>query len=259
MTAPTPALAAMLSGPSMWHTIEALDETTSTNDVAAARSADGVPAGLVVTADRQTSGRGRLGRTWEDHGAHRSLLVSVLVDAPPRNVTLVPLAAGVALADALRRRGARAQLKWPNDVLLPAGDELRKCAGILVERHGDRIVVGMGLNVDWRGVPGDADRAGRISVAEVLDADVDRWEVLVDLLRALEAWLADLGRDPVRLLASYRTRCTTLGRAVRVTVPSGDAVEGVAIDVTGDGALRLRTDAGEVAVSAGDVAHVRPA
>lgn len=259
MSAPTPALEALLAGPSTWHTLEVLEEAGSTNDVVSQRAAAGVPAGLVVVADRQTAGRGRLGRPWEDHGAHRSLLVSMLVDAPPRHATLVPLAAGVAVADALRRRGARARLKWPNDVLVPVDGELRKSAGILVERHGERVVVGIGVNVDWRGVPRDPGRAAWGSVAEAVGRDVDRWELLADLLRALEAWLRDLHRDPVRLLASYRTRCATLGQQVRVTVPSGQLLEGTATDITTDGALRLRTRDGEVPVSAGDVVHVRPA
>lgn len=258
MNAPTAALDALVDGPSLWHSVEVLDEVGSTNDVVAERAGSGTPAGLVVVADRQTAGRGRRGRAWEDVGAEGSLLVSTLLDTPPRHATLVPLAAGVAVADALRRRGVPARLKWPNDVLVPAADGLRKCAGILTEQHGRHLVVGMGVNVDWRGVARDGERAGWSSVAEALGADVDRWDLLADILRALEAWTRDLARDPVRLLASYRTRCATLGQQVEVSVPSGEVVEGRAVDLGQDGSLVVEGAAGPVTIAAGDVVHVRP-
>lgn len=259
MTAPTPALDALLRGPSPWHTIEHLPEVGSTNDLVAEQAVAGAPAGLVVVADRQTAGRGRRGRPWEDVEPARSLLCSVLLDAPALGATLVPLATGVAVADAVRRRGVRARLKWPNDVLVPVDGDLRKCAGILVEQHGDRLVVGIGVNVDWRGVPRDPERANWGSVAEAQGGDVDRWDLLADVLRALEAWVRDAAADPVRLLASYRTRCDTLGQQVRVTVPSGELVEGRACGLAADGALQVETATGRVTVAAGDVVHVRPA
>lgn len=258
MTAPTRDLAALLDGPSVWHTIEVLEEVGSTNDVLADRAAAGVPAGLVIVADRQTAGRGRRGRPWEDVEPHRSLLVSALLDLPTRGASLVPLAAGVAVADAIRRGGAQARLKWPNDVLAPVDGEPRKCAGILVERHGRHLVVGMGINVDWRGVPREGERTSWGSVAEALESDVDRWVILTDTLRALEVWVRDLERDPVRLLATYRTRCTTLGEEVQVALPSGELLTGRAVDLTPDGALLVDTGRGRAVVAAGDVVHVRP-
>lgn len=259
MPAPHPALAALLDGPAIWHTLVVLEETASTNDVVATRAAEGAPPGLVVVADRQTAGRGRLGRRWQDQGEQRSLLVSVLVDAPPRHASLVPLATGVAIGDALRRRGAAARLKWPNDVLLPGPDgELRKCAGVLVERYDGRLVIGMGINLDWRGADAHADAPGAISVAEVVGSDVDRWAVLADLLRALEAWLRDAPREPVRMLVAYRSRCATIGQDVRVSLPGEEILEGRAVDLTDDGALIVATPRANVTVTAGDVVHVRP-
>lgn len=257
MTAPTRDLAALLEGPSVWHTIEVLEEVGSTNDVLAERAAGAAPAGLVVVADRQTAGRGRRGRPWEDVEPHRSLLVSTLLDAPARGATLVPLAAGVAVADAIRRTGVGARLKWPNDVLAAVDGELRKCAGILVERHDRHLVVGMGVNVDWRGVPREGERTSWGSVAEALQGDVDRWGLLADVLRALEAWVRDVAGDPVRLLATYRARCTTLDRDVEVTLPSGELLTGRAVDVAPDGALLLDTPSGRATVAAGDVVHLR--
>jgi BirA family biotin operon repressor/biotin-[acetyl-CoA-carboxylase] ligase len=254
---PRTEIDALLTGPSRWHTHEHHEEVGSTNDLAAAAAVDGGAPGLVVTADRQTAGRGRRGRTWEDQPAGRSLAVSALVAVPPRGATLVPLAAGLAVAEAYRRAGGASELKWPNDVLLPVGTgEPAKAAGILVERRDGALVVGMGLNLDWRGVRRAGEQRGWTSLAEATAADVDRWTVLADLLRSLDERLRDVDTDPTRLLGAYRERCRTLGRRVRVETPAGE-VHGEAVDVGPDGALVLATDDGEVRVTAGDVVHVR--
>ena len=115
--------------------------TDSTNARARELASGGAPHGTVVTADEQSAGRGRQGRTWTAP-AGRALLCSVVIRDPPR---LLPLAAGVAVAEVA---GADAQIKWPNDVLLGG----RKVAGILVEaRLQERwAVVGIGLNVAVR-------------------------------------------------------------------------------------------------------------
>lgn len=254
---PSPAIAALLDGPALWHTLVHVPSTTSTNDDAARALADGAAAGLVVVADHQTAGRGRHGRPWEDRGAGSSLLVTAVIDAPARGGTLVPLAAGVAVGDALRRRSIAVGLKWPNDVLCETAEAPRKCAGILTEQHGDHVLVGIGIDVDWRGVDRAGPAEGWTSLAEALDADVDRWDLLVDVLRALEAWVGDVPRDPARLLAAYEVRCRTLGRRVRVEIPDGSVLEGTASAIADDGALVVDTTSGRRAITAGDVQHVR--
>lgn len=254
---PTPAVAALLDGPALWHTLTHLPITTSTNDDAAGALKEGAGAGLVVVADHQTAGRGRRGRAWDDGGAGSSLLLTAVIDAPARAATLLPLAAGVAVGDALRRRRIAAGLKWPNDILCETGGTPRKCAGILTEQHGDHVLIGIGVDVDWRGVERTGEAEGWTSLAEALDADVDRWDLLVDILRALEAWIGDVARDPARLLAAYEVRCRTLGREVRVEIPDGSVLEGTASAIADDGALVVDTPAGRRAVTAGDVEHVR--
>ena len=135
--------------------------------------------------------------------------------------------------------------------------------GILADAHDLRptgpqfLVVGIGLDVDWRGQSRDGEAAGWTSVAEELDHDVDRWELLHDLLRALETWLLDVPRDPTRLLAAYTVRCSTLGRDVRVHAPGGGVLEGRAVEIAESGGLVLDTGAGRQTVMAGDVEHVR--
>lgn len=244
---PTPRLRALVEGPTPWYRIDHHDEATSTNDVAAAHAAEGAAAGLVVVADRQSAGRGRAGRVWEDRPGG-SLLFSCLVEVPP-TPTLVPLAAGLAVQHAVRRHGPEAQLKWPNDVLI----EGAKCAGILVERHGDALVVGVGIDVDWRGQAREGEAATWTSIAEHTGAEVDRWEVLADVLAAFSSWLLDVRRDTKMLLAAYEARCVSLGRNVRVESPSG-VIEGRALAIDADGALVVQTEGGPVRVTAGDVA-----
>lgn len=256
--APTPSLQRLADGPAYWHRVEHHEEVGSTNDLALDAVRDGVPPGLVVTADRQTAGRGRRGRTWEDRADGASLAVSVTIPPLAEHRTLVPLVAGVSLADALRRLGLRAGLKWPNDVLLELPDRsLRKVAGILAEALPEGIVIGTGVNIDFRGLE---PVEGATSVAEVLGRDVDRWVLLQGYLRALEAWFRDLETTgPVRLLASYKQRCATLGQHVTATVADGP-VEGRAIDITPEGALVVELpDGTRVEVTSGEVQHLRSA
>lgn len=240
-----PRLKAVLAASNRWSDHVHLEATPSTNDEAVARARAGAPSGLVVTTDHQTAGRGRLGRRWSDLPAERSLPVSVLVDAPAA-ATLVPHATGLAVVE-VARVGAR--LKWPNDVLVGG----RKIAGILVEAVGDRLVIGTGINLDWRGV----DRDGPwTSIAEVTGAAPDRWNVLGDLLSALDRRLTQLERDPTLVREAYRRACETLGREVRAQLPSG-VVVGVAEDIDDRGALLIRSGERALVVTAGDVHHLR--
>ena len=201
-------------------------EVDSTNRVAADLVRAGAPDGLVVGADHQTAGRGRRGRTW-DSRPNAALLVSVVLNpAPP----LVTLAAGVAAAEACEAVACvDVALKWPNDILL--GD--RKLGGILSELVAGAAVVGLGVNLGW--APEGAAKLG---------AEVDR-----DAL--LDAYLGALG-GPGDVLARYRARCVTLGRSVRVELPT-ETVEGVAEEVDDQG--RLVVDGREITV--GDVVHPR--
>lgn len=243
-----------------------LDTVTSTNDLALAAAQEGRTLGIVVSADRQTAGRGRRGRPWTDDVAGPegpgNLAVSVVVPAPQPHATWTPLAAGLAVAASYRAAGAAPTLKWPNDVLL---DE-RKAAGILVERHSaagtDVVVIGCGLDLDWRGVSREGQAAGWTSVAESLGRSVDRGEVLAALLTALDAELTDLqGEDGAAptVLTRYRDACSTIGREVEVDLPGGVLVTGRAVDLDPEGLLVVDTARERVTVRAGDVSVLPPA
>src|SRR5215467_8586671 len=128
-------LAARLATSSLGRAYEWHDACASTNDLAAARGRTGAPAGLVVAADRQTAGRGRLGRSWHSPPGE-SLYFSVLLRParPAAEVPPVTLLVGGAIAQALAPLGVTPRLKWPNDVELVERDgRRRKLAGILTE------------------------------------------------------------------------------------------------------------------------------
>jgi BirA family biotin operon repressor/biotin-[acetyl-CoA-carboxylase] ligase len=228
----------------------------STNRYLVDAAALGSAAGLVVVADEQSAGRGRLGRNWvAPPGA--SLLVSVLLagDAPPEERHLALVAAALAAVEAVETHcGFRPRLKWPNDLVV--GD--RKLAGLLAEATGaGEVVVGMGLNVDWDSFPPEiaatataCNREGRPAPRETL---------LVTWLHELDRRLSQLAETgPAALHAEQTAASATLGRRVRVE-RARDVLEGEAVALTELGHLVVRTDdATEHTVSAGDVVHLRP-
>ncbi len=227
-----------------------LGEVGSTNDVAGLLAAAGVAEGALVVADRQSAGRGRLGRPWVS--PHGGLWCSVLL-RPARGPSrgLLSLAVGVAVAEAAEAAcDVRAGLKWPNDVLV----EGRKVAGVLLEAAGGAVIVGVGVNVI---IPAGALRADIGPAATSLHLasgrPVDRDRVLAALLDRLTAWYEAWGAGGGQVLEAWRRRDVTAGRRAVVSMP-GETLEGVAEGIDGDGALRLRLSTGEVRrVMAADV------
>ncbi|MQA33303.1 biotin--[acetyl-CoA-carboxylase] ligase [Modestobacter roseus] len=255
------ALTALLTGgPSggLWRAVEVVAEVGSTNADLAARAGQDEPEGLVLVAEHQAAGRGRLDRSWTSP-PRAGLTVSVLLrpDVPAARRAWLSLLTGVALAEAVGEvAGVRASLKWPNDLLAPGGAKL---AGILAESVGGAVVVGVGLNVSTTAdeLPGTGT-----SLALVRGGEVDRAAVLLGFLQVLErryrSWVEVLG-DPVSsgLAADYLAWCSTVGTEVAVTMPDGSVLEGVAEAVDWDGRLVVRTPAGVVELASGDVRHVR--
>lgn len=242
------------------HSVEVVEETDSTNSLVAQRAREGAPAGLVIVAEHQTAGRGRLDRTW-DVPPRAALTFSMLVrpDLPADSWPWLPLLTGYAVHAALVDRVPGLGLKWPNDVLVqePQGD--RKLAGILVERvqtdSGPAAVLGVGINVSQRQAELPVPEATSLFLQ--VEGDPDRSEVLATVLGSLEA-LLPLLEDVESLRRAYAGECVTLGREVRVEVPAGAPVVGTAVDLDQGGRLVVQTADGEVAVGAGDVVHVRP-
>jgi BirA family biotin operon repressor/biotin-[acetyl-CoA-carboxylase] ligase len=242
---------------SMWREIRLVSQTESTNADVAAAARDGAADGLVVIAEQQTAGRGRLERAWESP-PRAGLLLSVLLrpQVDPARWPLLSLLAGLAAVEALVSVGdVDARLKWPNDVMVDG----MKLGGVLAERVEDAVIVGIGLNVSTR-----ADELPVTSATSlaVLGGCTDREILVKEVLRALHrryaAW-RDTGGDSSTVIPAYRERCETIGQVVDLHLPGGELVRGNAVGVDDDGLLVLRSEATgeERAWLVGDVTKVR--
>ncbi len=248
--------------------IEVVESTGSTNsDLAALALADDASEGAVHVAEQQTSGRGRLDRTWTAP-ARSGLFFSVLLEpskVPVHRLGWLPLLAGVATATAISRTvGIDTALKWPNDLLVTVDGEERKAGGILAERAGERFVVlGIGINVSLGEDELPVPTAGSLALTGA--RALDRGPLLRAVLRSLEQWYVpwrDALGDPAAsgLQEAYAAGCATLGRRVRAELPGERTLVGEAVALDGDGRLVIAVDGGgREAVGAGDVVHLRAA
>ncbi|MEF9884994.1 biotin--[acetyl-CoA-carboxylase] ligase [Streptomyces sp. P9-A4] len=247
----------------LWTSLDVVTSTGSTNSDLAAR-ADELPEGAVLVAEEQTSGRGRLDRSWTAP-ARSGLFVSVLLkpDVPVHRWGWLPLLTGVAASTGLAKAGGvDMSLKWPNDLLVSVAGEERKTGGILAERAGaDGIVVGLGINVTLRAGELPVPTAGSLLLADAVSTDRDT--LLRAVLRSLAQWYGDWVRadgDPEAsgLRAAYAAGCATLGRRIRAELPGERMLEGEAVALDGDGRLVVDTEGGGTeAVGAGDIVHLR--
>ena len=225
-----------------------LREVDSTNVRARKLAAVGAPHGALVTADRQTAGRGRRGRRWEAP-AGRAVLMSLVLREDGDHRPLLPLAAAVAVSDACERVAAvRCQIKWPNDVWI----DRRKVAGILVEGRPQEAwrVLGIGINVATEETEFPEELRGLATSLAIAAGSADRAPasveaVVASALDSLARWLD----EPAEAVAeAWRARDALRGERVRW---SGG--EGVAEGITHAGALLVATERGQVALDAGGV------
>lgn len=223
-------------------------------DVAREKARAGAPDGTVVVAEEMTAGRGTHGRPWlaPKGGLYLSLVLRDLGDL--RDLRLLAMALGNAVADALEVAGVEPRLKWVNDVLVGG----RKVAGILVEAEstGDRVdflVAGIGVNVNGAAasLPGLERTATTLEEQLGCDSCIPDLETLV--LDRVAAWLERL-RSGARseVVEAFRARDAVRGRRVRVAF-AGQATEGVAQGVDGEGRLLVDTGSGVAALEAGSL------
>lgn len=223
-----------------------LATTASTNSLARRLGERGAPHGLLVSADFQSAGRGRQGRSWWARPGEAILASLLLRPVPP----LATLRAAVAIREAI---GGRAQIKWPNDLLLPlpAGGWGKVC-GILGEedRQGRFAVLGFGINVaaDPRRAPPELQ--GRVATLGLPAAE--RGRLLAAVLAALERWLA---APKEQVIAALQAADHLRGRRLEVALGQR-RLEGRAVGIGDEGYLLLALDDGRVVPLTGGEVHV---
>lgn len=236
-------------------TLALAEQIDSSNTQLMTRAAQGAPHGLVLAAERQTAGRGRLGRRWQMRlGAGLTFSLLWRFERGLSGLAGLSLAVGVAMVRALREFGAPVSLKWPNDVLLGG----QKLAGILIELSGDAlgpatVVIGMGLNV---APPGEVDQP----VANLADAgiNVGRNALMAALLNQLALVLSQFDREGfIAFRDEWLDLASYLQQPVRLTFSHGEPVEGVAVGVDETGALLVQTPGGVRVFHVGEVS-LRP-
>lgn len=203
-------------------------ESVSTNlDALAGKSGD------VFTADYQSAGRGRLDHKWESVKGENLMMSAVVAreEASPEKVATLPLVAGVAIAEALK---VDSSLKWPNDVWY----KNKKLAGVLCERRGDNVIIGIGLNVNAYPIA-LKDRSTslkeilgeRQSVIEIRDA------ILASLSSFYQAWLIRGFDEHLRAIIAKRDYLRGKTVSVRQTDDDSEPIEGVCEGIAEDGSL----------------------
>jgi BirA family transcriptional regulator, biotin operon repressor / biotin---[acetyl-CoA-carboxylase] ligase len=261
-----------------WRRLVLHAETGSTNaDVAEAARA-GEPEGLVVIAEYQTAGRGRRDRAWTSPpraGIATSVLLRPGRADPGRGWPAVPrpaygwlpLLAGMALVAAVDRvADLQAALKWPNDLLVGGA----KCGGILADAvptadgSAPAVVLGIGLNVTLRPHELPASPTGmpatslQLAGATATDRDPLVRALLRELARWYDGWRrAEGDAEACGLRDAYLRSCATIGRQVRVLLPGGDELTGMAGAVDAYGQLLVHAEGGDRVVAAGDLMHLR--
>ena len=224
----------------------------STNDVAKRRAMTGAKEGTVIVAEEQTAGRGRIKRRWLS--PRGSIALSVVLYPPLAYLPSLIMVASLAVAGSIEGvTNLKAQIKWPNDVLVND----KKVCGILIEsdvRGGkvDYAIVGIGVNINLHLSEYPEIAPTATSLSQELGRDIPRLKIVRGLLTEAEKlYLALATGDSV--FRQWRDRLVTLGKKVQVT--SGEATyKGVAESVASDGSLLLRQPDGSlIKVVAGDV------
>ncbi|MFX1576545.1 MAG: biotin--[acetyl-CoA-carboxylase] ligase [Promethearchaeota archaeon] len=229
----------------------------STNAYLKSLAEVGEPEGLIVLADEQTAGKGRLDRSWHSPqgGLYFSLLVRPMTIEASKT-PLITLTTGIALAQVFQSAlGVKAVLKWPNDVLL----DNRKVAGILVESTFietdiEFAVIGIGINVNsTRTDFPETLSPFAITLQDKLNRPVDTPRLFGYLISQLEFWYMKLRDKGFKAIEPhYQQLCITLGKTVIIDL-GNTQVTGLAKELASDGGLVLQTSEGRQIIRSGDV------
>ncbi len=237
--------------PGLGGKIHHFPEIGSTMDVARDLAKEMAGEGTIVAAEVQTQGKGRLGRGWISPKGGIYFTIILRPKISPAYAPRINLMASIAVAKAIRNlSGLKAELKWPNDVLI----EGKKVCGILAEMEAETDIikfVNVGIGINANAV---ITQRGVTSIKEQLWGEISRKELLSFILKEMKAQQALLTDED--LLREWRRLSGTLGREVRVIAP-GEEIIGRAIDIDAKGELVIKERDGSVKVAvAGDCFHL---
>jgi len=235
-------------------------QISSTNTRAMEMASDNAPAGTVVIAETQTSGKGRLGRKWISPKGNLYFSVILRPDIPLYRAPLITLMGAVAVVSAIRKEcQVNAVIKWPNDVLLSG----KKVCGLLTEMSAEQdrirhIVLGIGVdvNMDPASLPADV-RMVTTSLMSETNKEINRTALLQEILRELDHWYQVFLHDSADVLKAWEKLTMTIGCRIAVS-GAGEVLEGSAQGVDREGRLIVKLDDGTTrTVAAGDVTIVK--
>lgn len=237
--------------------VSIVKETRSTNADLLRAAALGAKDGTIIVAEAQTSGRGRRGRQWTTT-AYADLAFSLLIrpEISPEKYPILSFHLGLAIFDALAGYcGSDLRLKWPNDLLLGT----RKVAGILAEsvppsrENPGAVIIGVGINLNSNGNDLDEEiRSIATSIATHTHKEVDRTEVLLSILRALDEYRPAMNREAIEP-EEWNRRAAWIGEKIEIQ-EKGENKTGIFLGIRADGSLRLRDESNsEHAIICGDM------
>lgn len=213
------------------------DEIDSTNEYAKSLIKQ-APEGTIVLADRQTAGKGRLGKSW--YSPDGGLWMSVILHPP--QIALISVITGIAICESLSCYGVLAFIKWPNDILLNG----KKIAGILTEIIGNVVILGIGINLNIRTFPEELkDYASSVFLETKKHLGKEMiYQTLCTELNYVYMLLKN--KEVPHILMKWRNYTTMLGRDVIIELPDKKMMTGRVLDIANNGSLIIRLPTGKV-------------
>ena len=240
----------------LWQNAILKDEVTSTNDIAKELVNNETLEGTFVIANFQTKGRGRQDRSWEAP-RNSSIFVSIILRPNNQNeIGWIPLLIGLSLFKSLESETRKnIKIKWPNDLVLVEGYDVLKFAGILLEKHKDFVIAGVGINFDQE--LNELPIKNATSLKSFLQNDLSKESIIAQFISELGArWIEENNAQSSptpSLVREYKSNCLTIGSEIIAQLPGGESFTAKALDISTTGELIVETKAGRRNLSSADI------
>jgi BirA family biotin operon repressor/biotin-[acetyl-CoA-carboxylase] ligase len=228
-----------------------MNQVSSTNDLSFENLHQVTPGNaLVVVANEQTAGRGRLDRTWSTPaGSGIAMSISAHISDFEIELTAIPLLTGIAVHRALKQFSVPVELKWPNDIIF-SEPSTRKLGGILLQLHSEKLIIGIGINVHMS--------LEELPVPTATSLLIEGFQInRMDLIAGIISELNSLRTANTDWLPEYKAVCATIGKKVLIQNSNGTELNGLAIDVGNDGSLLVKNLEKIYQITVGDVEHMQ--